>query len=183
MGPASMWQCHTSGRYTWLARQADDGPVGWNMSQCSVSVRKMVQQGRDRMMAFIEAAFYKHGVRVARHPWLAIIISVIVTLFSLVGLVRFQMIVNYVDTWVPSYAVSHVCDVDVVEHLNSSLKPWFVFALPAQMFAQLYLQDSKVSSDWLAGHFPPEQRSHTLIVTADNILTPGGIQALHSIHK
>ena len=68
----------------------------------------MVQQGRDRIMACIEAAFYAHGVWVARHPWLAIIISLLVTLFSLVGLVRFQMIVNYVDTWVPSYAVSHV---------------------------------------------------------------------------
>ena len=62
---------------------------------------------RRRVTGPIDAAFYRHGIRVARWPRLTILFSLILTAVSMAGLVRFHKKTNWVDIWVPPYAVSH----------------------------------------------------------------------------
>ena len=61
---------------------------------------------RQRVTKPIDGVFYRHGVRVARWPKATILFSLLVTAVSMAGLTNFHQKTNWVDIWVPPYAVS-----------------------------------------------------------------------------
>ena len=44
-------------------------------------------------------------------------------------------------------------------------------------------QDSKVQNDWLNANFPPSLRSHSIILTADNVLTREALKAMLTVRR